>query len=203
MPDRPDDIRIRLPAWLGEFTAGVVRDSDADKVAFAIDLAERNVERGAGGPFGAAVFEADSGRLIACGVNLVTPSGYSVAHAEILALCAAQQAVGSFDLSGVGCELATSCEPCAMCLGAVPWSGVSAVLCGARGEDARKVGFDEGDKPDGWVDLLDGRGIRVARDLHRGRARRVLRTYRERGGEVYNPAKHRDQTQSSKFKNQR
>ncbi len=188
MADRPDDIRIRLPEWLGEFAADVVRASDADKVAFAIDLAERNVERGTGGPFGAAVFEADSGRLIACGVNLVVPSGCSVAHAEILALCAAQQVIGSFDLSGAGCELATSCEPCAMCLGAVPWAGVSALLCGARGEDAREVGFDEGDKPDAWEDLLAGRGIRVVRDLRRERAGRVLRDYRRRGGDIYNPA---------------
>ena len=41
-------------------------------------------------------------------------------------------------------ELFTSCEPCAMCLGASLWSGVKRMVCGATKDDAQAIGFDEG-----------------------------------------------------------
>ncbi|CAA9463261.1 MAG: hypothetical protein AVDCRST_MAG14-2813 [uncultured Rubrobacteraceae bacterium] len=74
-----------------------------------------------------------------------------------------------------------------MCLGAVPWSGVRSLLCGARGEDAEEIGFDEGTKPDRWVRSLEKRGIVVTRDVLRREAASVLREYARRGGEIYNP----------------
>ena len=43
-----------------------------------------------------------------------------------------------------GCMLVTSCEQCAMCSGATPWSGVEKMIYGATREMAEKVGFDEG-----------------------------------------------------------
>ena len=65
----------------------------------AIALARENARRGSGGcPFGAAVFERDTGRLVAVGVNAVMASGLSLAHAEMLALALAQRARGRFDL---------------------------------------------------------------------------------------------------------
>jgi tRNA(Arg) A34 adenosine deaminase TadA len=75
-----------------------------------------------------------------------------------------------------------------MCLGAVPWSGVVRLVCGARDEDARAIGFDEGDKPTDWPDLLRRRGIEVLRDVRRTQAAAVLRAYVEQGGELYNGA---------------
>ena len=115
-------------------------------MAFVVDLARRNVEHGTGGPFAAGVFERDTGGLIAIGVNMVEPSQTAVAHAEMVAITLAGRAVGSFDLSVRGAtELVASTEPCAMCLGAVPWSGVRRLVCGATDADAREVGFDEGD----------------------------------------------------------
>ena len=74
-----------------------------------------------------------------------------------------------------------------MCLGAVPWSGVRSLVCGARDEDARSIGFDEGDKPGDWVASLSGRGIRVQRDVCRAAAAGVLRDYIASGGKLYNP----------------
>ena len=48
--------------------------------------------------------------------------------------------IGHFDLGGPGrppYELVASTEPCAMCLGAAPWSGgVRHLVCGARDEAA-------------------------------------------------------------------
>ena len=182
-----------MPGWLATFgaAAGEVFVCDADRMGLAVELSRRNVAAAAGGPFGAAVFERDTGRLVAVGVNLVVPSHCSCAHAEIVALTLAQQARGHWDLGAVrgleACELASSCEPCAMCLGAVQWSGVTRLLCGARDEDAREAGFDEGLKPAGWAEAFDRRGIAVVHDLLRDEAAAVLRDYAQGSGEVYNP----------------
>jgi tRNA(Arg) A34 adenosine deaminase TadA len=84
-------------------------------------------------------------------------------------------------------QLITSCEPCAMCFGAVPWSGVTSIVCGARKEDAEAAGFDEGDKPDLWVASLQQRGIEVRQDVLRDEAAQVLRAYAAQAGLIYNP----------------
>ena len=155
----------------------------------AIQLARHNIEQGTGGPFGAAVFDLDTHKLIAPGVNLVVPTNCAIAHAEIVAITMAQQVLGSFDLGAEGlprCELVTSTEPCAMCFGAVPWSGVRQLVCGARDEDARAVGFDEGPKLQDWQAALESRGIRVIRDIGRAEGAAVLRHYMEQAGVIYN-----------------
>lgn len=158
-------------------------------MALVIALARDNVNRKTGGPFAAAVFERESGRLVAAGVNLVTTAGLSIAHAEIVALMGAQRAIGDYHLGRPGrpaLELVTSTAPCAMCLGAIPWSGVHALVCGARDEDARAIGFDEGHKPADWRANLASRGILLTEDVGREAAAAVLREYRDAGGEIYN-----------------
>jgi len=122
------------------------------------------------------------------GVNLVESLGCSLFHAEIVAIAMAQKAAGTYDLAAAGaCELVTSVEPCAMCLGAVGWSGVKRVVCGARGAAAEAIGFDEGHKPTDWVSGLQRRGIEVVRDVLAEQAAVVLRQYAAAGGLIYNP----------------
>ncbi len=182
---------LRLPGWVEELLAGEDRTYPTveDRMRLAVGLARQNVRSGTGGPFGAAVFERETGRLLAPGVNLVVGSGCSVFHAEMVAIMVAQKILGNFDLGDASVpayELVTSTEPCAMCLGATPWSGVRGLVCGARDEDARAVGFDEGAKPSEWVPALEARGITVTRDVLREEATEVLREYAASGGEIYN-----------------
>jgi tRNA(Arg) A34 adenosine deaminase TadA len=184
-------VTLGLPGWVEEFLPDPERTypTEEDRMRLVVELSRLNVERGTGGPFGAAIFERETGRLLAPGMNLVVPSSCSVAHAEMVAIMIAQQVVGDFDLGGEGkpaYELYASTEPCAMCFGATPWSGVRSLLCGARDEDARAVGFDEGAKLPDWVTALEERGISVKRDVLREDAARVLRDYAESGGEIYN-----------------
>jgi tRNA(Arg) A34 adenosine deaminase TadA len=190
------EISITLPPWLLQELDGVPESksfaSAEERMAFVVELSRKNIANGTGGPFAAAVFDAVSGRLIAAGVNMVTRVGLSIAHAEIVALSQAQAVLGGFDLGGAGmpnCELVSSAEPCAMCLGAIPWSGVRSLVCGARDEDARAVGFDEGAKRQDWAEGLETRGIAVRRDVLRDAAAAVLRDYAEKGGVVYNGRK--------------
>lgn len=159
------------------------------RMSFVIEAARLNVANGTGGPFAAAVFERDSGMLVSLGVNLVTSAGMSILHAEMVALSLAQAKLGGYDLGGPGLpahELVTATEPCAMCLGAIPWSGVRRLITGARDADARAIGFDEGPKTAEWRNELEKRGISVICDVERENAVRVLRDYSLRGGAIYN-----------------
>jgi len=182
-------VTLQLPDWIEDFAEDRTYPTVEDRMRFAVELSRQNVHRGSGGPFGAAIFERESGRLVAPGVNLVVSSCCSVFHAEMVAIMIAQKTLGDFDLgagSGTAYELVASTEPCAMCFGATPWSGVRRLVCGARGEDAERIGFDEGTKPSSWVRSLEERSITVERDVLRDEAVSVLREYAERGGEVYN-----------------
>lgn len=190
MSRRYPSVTLRLPDWVDE-----VIDPDRcyptteDRVGLAIELSRLNVLHGTGGPFGAAVFDLEQGRLIAPGVNLVVSSSAAVAHAEIVAVAVAGAALGTFDLGSPGLPrmvLVASTEPCAMCFGAVPWSGVRRLVCAARDEDARAVGFDEGPKMIDWQSALESRGIEVIRDVERAAAVSVLEAYAALGGVIYN-----------------
>ncbi|MCD6288387.1 MAG: nucleoside deaminase [Candidatus Hydrogenedentes bacterium] len=181
----------RLPEWIAQTVSarGPVYDSVEDRMRIVIELARKNVELDGGGPFAAAVFERDTGRLVSPGVNMVVPMSCSVAHAEIVAIVIAQTILSTYDLGAKGMlayELVSSTEPCAMCLGSVPWSGIRRLVCGARDEDARAIGFDEGTKPADWVRSLESRRIDVVRDILRDDVRGLLEWYRDRGGTIYN-----------------
>ena len=177
-------ITIDLPPWLDQFPIGELESED-QRMAWVISLASQNVERGTGGPFSAAVFGPAG--LIAAGVNVVVQSRTAIAHAEITAIAAAGAKVGSFDLGDAGpTVLYASTEPCAMCLGATVWSGVSRLVCAARDEDARAIGFDEGPKPRDWVAELTARNISVATDVLRAESVAVLQSYLAHGGHIYN-----------------
>ena len=105
----------------------------------AIALSIENVRTGRGGPFAAVV--AKDGALIGRGVNLVTATNDPTAHAEVSAIRAACQALGSFHLTG--CELYTTCEPCPMCLGAIYWARLARYYYGNTRSDAARIGFDD------------------------------------------------------------
>lgn len=183
--------RLELPGWVTEYLIQQPQNYPTPEARMELItmLAQLNIQHGTGGPFGAGVFRLDTQQLIAPGVNLVLSSKSSIAHAEIVAIMMAQQAAGSHDLGAKGLphhELVTSCEPCWMCLGAISWSGIRHVVCGARGSDAEAAGFDEGPKPANWITELEQRGITVILDIGRPQASSVLQRYVQSGGEVYN-----------------
>lgn len=181
--DAPDWMEAVLPPPETGFR------SVEERMRLVVQLARENVRRATGGPFGAGVFDLATGRLIAPGVNRVLAMNCSILHAEMMAIALAQRRIGDFDLGNAGpagAELVASTEPCAMCFGAVPWSGVRRLACGARDEDARAIGFDEGPKPADWAGALEVRGISVFRDVLRDEAAAVLREYAEAGGVIYN-----------------
>lgn len=108
-------------------------------LARAIELAIENVRQARGGPFAALVVK--DGHILAEGVNLVTATRDPTAHAEIVAIRRACQALNDFQLRG--CVLYASCEPCPMCLGAIYWARPAAVYYASSAADAAQAGFDD------------------------------------------------------------
>jgi tRNA(Arg) A34 adenosine deaminase TadA len=183
-------VNVDYPSWVADVVDyGRRYADDREKMRLAITVSRENVERDTGGPFGAAIFEHETGRLVAVGMNSVVRLNNCTLHGEMVAFMMAQQAVGSFSLSLPGMpvhELFTSCEPCAMCLGATLWSGVRRVVCGAGREDALRLAFEEGPVFPESYKYLEDRGIEIVRDLLRDEAREVLELYHARKGTIYN-----------------
>ena len=105
----------------------------------AIRLAIEGMQQGLGGPFGALVVK--EGQIIGRGSNRVTSSNDPTAHAEVVAIRAACEHLGDFQLKG--CTIYTSCEPCPMCLGAIYWARPERVVYACTREDAASIGFDD------------------------------------------------------------
>ena len=186
----PTHVSIDLPRWVGEVVDWKEPlATDEDRMRFAIRLSHENVERGTGGPFGAVVVERQSGLIVGVGMNSVVRLHNCTLHGEMVAIMMAQSRVQSFTLAAEGMlahDLVTSCEPCAMCLGAALWSGVTRIVCGAAREDATRLKFEEGPVFPESYQYLEDRGVVIVRNVLRSEARDVLERYRARGGQIYN-----------------
>jgi tRNA(Arg) A34 adenosine deaminase TadA len=181
---RPDAsaVCISLPHWVDEVvdSFGGSFQSEKRRMDLVVTLSRQNVKRN-GAPFAAAVFSGST--LVAAGVNRVHDTGMSIAHAEIVALSRAQMVIGRARVDASGpYELVTSAEPCCQCLGAVFFSGMERLVCGATRDDSELFGFDEGPRSRQWISLLVARGISVARRVCQAEARAVLGEFVARGG---------------------
>jgi len=92
----------------------------------AIALADR--ARGGGNhPFGALLADVDGRILLEAGNTVVTQHDVT-GHAETNLVSAATRRFETDELAST--TLVTSCEPCAMCSGALYWSGIGALVYG-------------------------------------------------------------------------
>jgi tRNA(adenine34) deaminase len=109
----------------------------SDLEAMQAALAEARLAAGAGEvPIGAAIVR--EGEIVARGQNFVLRNLDPTAHAEIVALRAAAQAVGNYRLNG--CTLFVTLEPCAMCAGAMIHSRLARLVFAASDPKAGAAG---------------------------------------------------------------
>ncbi len=94
-------------------------------------------------PVGAVVVH--EGKIIGRAWNQVETLKDATAHAEMLALTAAQQALGDWRLEN--CTLYVTKEPCAMCAGAIVHCRPTRVVFGCSDPKAGAAG--------GWINLLE------------------------------------------------
>jgi tRNA(Arg) A34 adenosine deaminase TadA len=183
---------LNLPDWaiakLNELPS--IMPTHEEQMAAVIDFANLNVEHNTGGPFAAGVFERDTGKLVVIGVNRVMPFNCSSAHAEVMAISLAQRLLGTYDLGSGGMpahQLVVNWLPCAMCFGALMWSGIrSLVIAGAGPELEEITGFDEGPIHPDWRGELAKRGIDLVNDVLRDEAIAGYKAFAASNRFVYN-----------------
>lgn len=182
-------VHVTYPAWVEHAVDWEHQYiTDTEKMALAIRLSQWNIEHGTGEPFGAAIFGCDTGQLVAVGMSQVVRQKNSVLHAEVVAIMMAEQYLQTFNLQpdSQRYELFSSCDPCAMCLGAAHWSGVGRLVCGASRDDAQRIGFDEGPVfPESYT-YLEERGMEIVRGVWRAEANAVIQAYSTAGGLIHN-----------------
>lgn len=186
------DFTLSLPEWAVEEMKQLppTLPTLEERMAAVIRFSRLNFERNTGGPFAAGVFERDTGRPVVIGVNRVVPHNCSSAHAEVMTLSMAQHLLGTFDLGGPGLpahQLVVNWRPCAMCYGAVLWSGVRSLVIAGSGPELEQItGFDEGPIHPQWDQELAKRGVELVEDVLKDEAIRVFRDFAGSGALVYN-----------------
>jgi tRNA(Arg) A34 adenosine deaminase TadA len=185
------DLSASLPSWLVSDLENlpVSLPTLEERMDLVNDLADRNWRAGNGGPFAAIVVDANTGRLVSVGVNVVLSSGLSSAHAEVTALSLAQRALGRWDLGAEGADLqlVVNWRPCVMCYGATMWSGVRSLVIAGDGPELEQLsGFDEGPVVADWAAQFEARGIRVVQGVRRDEAVAVFAAYGDSDATVYN-----------------
>lgn len=183
---------LGLPDWAVEELNALPKylASVEERMAAVIEFSRRNFQRNTGGPFAAGIFERDSGRVVVIGVNRVMPFQCSSAHAEVMAISLAQKLLGVYDLGAPGLpayQLVVNWRPCAMCFGAVLWSGVRSLVIAGEGPELEEItGFDEGPIHPDWRAELSQRGIEVVEDVLRAEALEAYREFAASQSFVYN-----------------
>lgn len=123
----PPDVAVRLSDGITNGVRDNAPMNDADYMGLA--LKEAKAARAAGEvPVGAVVVH--QGLVVGVGRNAPIAAHDPTAHAEIMALRAAAQALGNYRLED--CELFVTLEPCAMCSGALLHARLKRVVFGAR-----------------------------------------------------------------------
>ena len=114
--------------------------SDEDWIRAAIALAVREKGRDPANTPIAALIVRD-GRLIAQGVNHTAECCDATAHAEVVALRAAGQALRDMKISGA--TLYSTLQPCGMCTMASIWAGIGRIVFGAGRGDVHAMYFEQ------------------------------------------------------------
>ncbi len=125
----------------------------------AIQAARAGIDKGQT-PFGCAIAAGAPhgvGELLAACHNIVRESVDITAHAEVTAVREACRRADSIHLDGA--VVATTCEPCPMCMAALHWARVGTVYHGATIADARAAGFNEMTLPASRVLELGGSSV--------------------------------------------
>lgn len=82
-----------------------------------------------------------NGKIVATGVNRTAEDHDATAHAEIVALRAAGQAVSDMKIEGA--TLYSTLQPCGMCTFASIWAGVTRIVHGAGRDDVHEMYFED------------------------------------------------------------
>jgi guanine deaminase len=126
----------------------------------AIAACRRGIAAGQS-PFGCAIALGD--RVVAQSHNTVLQTTDITAHAEVNALREGCREVDDIFLTDA--VVATTCEPCPMCMAALHWGRVGTVYYGATIADAEGCGFNELKLPAAELLRIGGSRVKLVGDL--------------------------------------
>lgn len=160
----------------------------ASKIITGLQKEMPDFTKNGSGPFVAAIYD-DKGNLVVKVANSVVNEHNSNNHAEMNAIKAAEDKLGTYDLAPYNLSLYVTAEPCMMCIGGIMWSGIKAVYYGVPSKDVEEItGFDEGFKPH-WFKEFKKRGIVVYGNIETEIGKQELYRYVKDGKEVYKPSR--------------
>jgi len=142
----------------------------------AIDKAREAIAAGQT-PVGCAIAIGD--RIVAANHNCVLATTDITAHAEMTTLREACRNVGGILLEGA--LVASTLEPCPMCMAALHWARVDTVVYGATSADAKAVGFNELRIPAAEVIRLGGSQVKLQGDVLRQECTALFDEWHKRG----------------------
>lgn len=119
--------------------SGKLDEDDRRYLRMAVELSRSYRDDPRRWPFGAIV--VGQGKVLGRGFNQVVELRDPSAHAEIMALRAAGDALGRHGLDD--CVLYSSSEPCPMCLTGCYWARISRIVFGATSHDVATYGFED------------------------------------------------------------
>ena len=102
------------------------------------------------------------------------------AHAEVNAVRAACRSAQQIHLDG--CLVATTCEPCPMCMAALHWAQVKVVYFGATVADAQAAGFNELQLPASELLRLGGSHVQLHGGVLRDECRQLFDQWLQQPG---------------------
>jgi tRNA(Arg) A34 adenosine deaminase TadA len=132
-------------------------------------------------PFGCVIARGDE--LLAVSHNVVWSTTDITAHAEVTAIREACKTADQILLEG--CTVATTCEPCPMCMSALHWARVETVYYGATIDDAAVAGFNELRVPADMLLKTGGSRVKLIPDMMRKECADLFRQWQEASGKAY------------------
>lgn len=141
----------------------------AELMKLAIEACKRGIVAGQS-PFGCAIAVGD--RVVAESHNTVVLSTDITAHAEVNAIRAGCLEVNDIFLADA--VVATTCEPCPMCMAALHWARVGTVYYGATIADADDAGFNELQLPAAELLRIGGSQVKLVSGLLRDECRELF-----------------------------
>lgn len=146
---------------------------DEKFIDIAIELSKKAVY-----PYGAIIVK--NGEIIGRNDSDVPVSKTAYSHAELRAIEDAMDHLGGHLCAegGKDCVIYSSCEPCAMCMGAILYTGIEKLVYGATLEDSKECANDILVKAQIVADNCKNRNIKIVPELHRDKAIEVLRNFK-------------------------
>lgn len=148
-------------------------NEDEKFIDIAIELSKKAVY-----PYGAIIVK--NGEIIGRSDSNVPVSKTAYSHAELRAIEDAMDHLGGHLCAqgGKDCVIYSSCEPCAICMGAILYTGIEKLVYGATLEDSKECVNDILVKAQVVANNCKNRNIEIVSELHRHKAIEALKNFK-------------------------